>query len=335
VCGFGEILACFNSKGEAIWEYHYPRLDARDPTGGMRVYSVEGSARQLIFETTSEVTINSNIVEYGAHIFFVLAEGTRHTSYVTKMTRDSGEVVWTSCIDGFSGPFCIHNVSESELFLQNDKYFWLISEGGKKRNDFILDLDCTDCSSAVRISGNKFAVNSDFGIHVFEFCQPKEDTQPSIIISHNTEPRHVFLSHASEDKFAIVEPFYEACKRKGISAWYDAAEIRWGDSLVKKIEEGLATSKIVLLFISKDSLKKKWPENELTAALSQEICNNKLVLPLVLGLSGKELTNKHPLLAQKLYRRVERYNQSKLVDNEIIESIVSELFELLVDLKLY
>ena len=37
----------------------------------------------------------------------------------------------------------------------------------------------------------------------------------------------VFLSHASEDKAEFVEPLYRALIKRGLTAWFDRAEIEW------------------------------------------------------------------------------------------------------------
>ena len=44
----------------------------------------------------------------------------------------------------------------------------------------------------------------------------------------------VFISHASEDKEAVVIPLADALKMAGIKAWLDQQELRLGDSLTRK-----------------------------------------------------------------------------------------------------
>ena len=77
--------------------------------------------------------------------------------------------------------------------------------------------------------------------------------------------RDVFISHASEDKEAIVRPLTEALIAAGITVWFDEYEIRIGDSLRGKIDEGLACSRFGLLIISPNfcAKGKKWPKREL------------------------------------------------------------------------
>jgi len=68
-------------------------------------------------------------------------------------------------------------ISKKALLVQNDRYLWLIPENGKRQKKYVLDIDCTTCSDAVRIIENNYAVNSDLGIHVFELPQVSGKTK--------------------------------------------------------------------------------------------------------------------------------------------------------------
>lgn len=51
----------------------------------------------------------------------------------------------------------------------------------------------------------------------------------------------VFISHASEDKKTVAEPLARLLS-KHIRVWIDAGEIRPGDSLRERIDNGLSNS---------------------------------------------------------------------------------------------
>ncbi len=207
--------------------------------------------------------------------------------------------------------------------MQNDTSLWLIAEDGSITKEVELDLDCTSCSNLVKIENSTYVVLADMGLYEvqFDFKNLSEEAVPKMTGS----PRRVFLSHASEDKVAVVQPFYKECERKGVSAWLDAAQIQWGDPLVKKIEQGIGKSDVVLLFLSEDFLKKPWPLKELETALSLEINGRKAVLPLVLGLSHERLEAEHPFIASKLYRCIETYDPAVQVTGELIQELVNDL----------
>lgn len=94
----------------------------------------------------------------------------------------------------------------------------------------------------------------------------------------------VFICHASDDKETIARPLFEHLMRRGIHCWLDEAEIAWGESIVKKIQEGLTLAHYVIVILSAELLQKKWALRELQAALTLEIDSGKsVVLPLIVG----------------------------------------------------
>ena len=65
----------------------------------------------------------------------------------------------------------------------------------------------------------------------------------------------VFISHASEDKEDVVRPLAKSLKEKGISVWYDEFELKIGDSLRRKIDQGLSKSRFGIVVISRAFMK--------------------------------------------------------------------------------
>jgi len=96
----------------------------------------------------------------------------------------------------------------------------------------------------------------------------------------------------------------DAFMQSGISCWYDEAEIRWGDSIIQKINEGLAKSRYVVVVFSPAFVQKNWPQRELNAALNQEASTGEVkVLPLLVGTEDekKKILSQFPLLNDKRY----------------------------------
>ncbi|HLQ44017.1 MAG TPA: toll/interleukin-1 receptor domain-containing protein [Planctomycetaceae bacterium] len=67
----------------------------------------------------------------------------------------------------------------------------------------------------------------------------------------------VFLSHSSRDKDVIRE-LAERLKRDGLRVWFDQWEIKPGDSIPSKIEEGLEHSRVLVLCMSANALGSDW-----------------------------------------------------------------------------
>lgn len=119
------------------------------------------------------------------------------------------------------------------------------------------------------------------------------------------ETRDVFICHASQDKVDYVYPFMSALLARGITYWIDEAELRWGDKITNKINEGLTASTHVVVLLTESFLKKNWPQAELGSALNLEASAGQvIVLPLLVA-SEEIVFKQYPLLRDKLYLRWE------------------------------
>src|SRR6266480_5847307 len=76
-----------------------------------------------------------------------------------------------------------------------------------------------------------------------------------------------FLCHASEDKIEFVEPLAEEMRRLGLEVWYDKFVLKVGDSLLRKVDEGLSGSRFGVVVISPDFFRKNWTREELDGQL--------------------------------------------------------------------
>ncbi len=120
----------------------------------------------------------------------------------------------------------------------------------------------------------------------------------------SSDIKDVFICHAGEDKEKIVEPLVSALTKERISYWYDRAEIRWGDSLAQKVNQGLAISRFVIVVLTKIFVGKHWPRRELDSALNIEARSGVVkVLPLLSGTTQEreEIFREFPLLNDKYY----------------------------------
>ena len=119
-----------------------------------------------------------------------------------------------------------------------------------------------------------------------------------------TKQKEVFLCHASEDKRSVVIPLVAAFDRANITYWYDEAEIKWGDSITEKVNEGLRISRYVIVILSKSFVSKNWPQRELNAALNLEASSGEVrVLPLIVGNQQEQddILVAYPLLNDKSF----------------------------------
>src|SRR5262245_36933664 len=99
----------------------------------------------------------------------------------------------------------------------------------------------------------------------------------------------IFISYASEDARAVALPLAKALRTAGLSVWLDQDEVTLGDRLRLKISNGLADSSFVLVILSRASVDKKWPLDELNAAMALEKPGHKVVLPVRYNITQQEL----------------------------------------------
>jgi len=109
-----------------------------------------------------------------------------------------------------------------------------------------------------------------------------------------------FISHASEDKNDFVRELANALQIAGFTVWFDEFELKIGDSLRKKIDQGLINSDYGLVIISPDFIQKGWTEYELNGMTALEINGRKVILPIWHKVSKDEVLRFSPSLADKL-----------------------------------
>ncbi|WP_461789707.1 TIR domain-containing protein [Pedobacter sp.] len=109
-----------------------------------------------------------------------------------------------------------------------------------------------------------------------------------------------FISHASEDKEAFVRIFADGLRDEGFSVWYDEFELKIGDSLRKKIDQGLSKSKYGIVVVSPDFMKKNWTEYEFNGMIAREMNGQKVILPIWHKVTKDEVLAFSPSLADKM-----------------------------------
>lgn len=128
----------------------------------------------------------------------------------------------------------------------------------------------------------------------------------------------VFISHASEDKDAIVRPLAHELKSAGLSVWYDEFELKIGDSLRQKIDQGLARSRFGIVVLSPRFLSKGWTNYELDGIVSRSVDGQQVILPIWHEITKREVMDFSPSLADKVAR-----NTASFTVEEIAEEIAS------------
>lgn len=130
----------------------------------------------------------------------------------------------------------------------------------------------------------------------------------------------IFISHASEDKDKIVRPLANALIAEGLSVWYDEFSLKIGDSLRRKIDQGLSKSRVGLVVLSPSFISKGWTNYELDGIITKAVSGEQILLPIWHQITKQEVMDYSPTLADKLARSTAMHT---------IEEIAKEISDLL------
>lgn len=135
----------------------------------------------------------------------------------------------------------------------------------------------------------------------------------------------VFVSHAWEDKDSFVNEFVEELQKLDLSVWYDTSQMKWGDSMRAKIDDGLKKSKFGVVVLSPDYIKdgKYWTKAELDGLFQLESINGKMLLPVWHNLTKKEVVAYSPIIASKLAMTTASMTPSEIA-NELAKLLTTE-----------
>jgi len=146
------------------------------------------------------------------------------------------------------------------------------------------------------------------------------EARGSAVAAKSGLARDVFISYASEDKEAVAKPIAQELRSRGFTVWYDDYEIKLGDSIPKKIDEGLGSSRFGVVVLSPSYFAKNWPKKELEALLAREADEGvKVVLPVWHQVTAEDVRNHSKILATKRAARMS--DGVKAVVDQIVEVI--------------
>jgi hypothetical protein len=142
--------------------------------------------------------------------------------------------------------------------------------------------------------------------HGVDLGYPRAPATPRPVVASTTAEGQIagydfFLSHASEDKETIARPLYNALTAAGVTVWSDQAVLKIGDSLRRKIDEGLAKCTYGIVIISPNFLAKEWPQRELDGLVALEVQSGKTkILPIWHEIDRDTLARRSPVLADRV-----------------------------------
>jgi hypothetical protein len=122
------------------------------------------------------------------------------------------------------------------------------------------------------------------------------DREKVVIAQPSEVKSRVFICYSHQDS-PFVDRLVNDLSSRGIKIWLDKWEIKVGDSITEKINQGIKQNDYLIIVLSKASVKSEWVRRELDAALMKELKKKAVVvLPLLL-----EECDIPPLIANKKY----------------------------------
>ena len=201
-----------------------------------------------------------------------------------------------------------------------------ISEKRKKRNDANLRLQKAMQNEQKKQISETKRLQELYEKRIGEL-QKQLIPQQNITVEDDgvNEPKYdVFVSHAWEDKETFVDEFVDELRVLGVKVWYDKSQIKWGDSMRSKIDEGLSKSRFGVAILSPDYIAehKYWTKAELDGLFQLESINGKMLLPIWHNLTKQQVMKFSPVIASKL-----AMNTATMTPKEIAEELVKLLPE--------
>ncbi|NOV30801.1 toll/interleukin-1 receptor domain-containing protein [Methylomonas sp. ZR1] len=149
-----------------------------------------------------------------------------------------------------------------QLFRRREQLFWLLSplKGNSVEGDIRVDA-----------LEELHLVDSILGDRLF-----------AARLTQSERGAKLFLSHSSKDK-GFVRGLAVDLKHIGHQVWLDEWEILIGESIPKRVAEGLEDSDFVAVVLSKSAVESRWVENEWHSKYWDEINQERVaVLPILI-----------------------------------------------------
>lgn len=167
--------------------------------------------------------------------------------------------------------------------------------------------------------GNDYLVAPDVVVYR-ELFEDDEINQNQCIVDNDVS-KMADIRKVNGGKEAVVRPLANALKEKGLNVWYDEFELKIGDSLRRKIDQGLAKSRFGIVVISRSFIKKGWTNYELDGLMTKAISGQQTLLPIWHDITKQEVIDYSPSLADKVARNTSQETVEEIA-NEIADMIL-------------
>lgn len=110
--------------------------------------------------------------------------------------------------------------------------------------------------------------------------------------------RDVFLCHAWDDRKGAAKDLHDQLETRGVSVWFSEKDVPLGTSLLREIDRGLAKSRVGIVLVTPNFLRRIRGESIADRELSALLAREQLV-PIVHGTTFEALRDESPLLGSR------------------------------------
>jgi TIR domain len=135
-----------------------------------------------------------------------------------------------------------------------------------------------------------------------------------------SKPKDIFISHATEDKDEVARPIAERLEETGWEVWFDEFELQIGDSLRRRIDDGLAQCRFGAVILSPHFLgRKQWTEHELDGLMTRQVSDGTtVILPIWHEVEFDDVAKYSPSLAGQVATRTSKGLGVVVADLDIV-----------------
>lgn len=128
--------------------------------------------------------------------------------------------------------------------------------------------------------------------------QELEPVRQNVEKQTTIDRRDYFLCHAWDDRQGSAKQLHDLLDQRGVKVWFSEKDIALGVPFVREIDKGLAKSKVGLVLVTPNFLKRIQGEGVADKELSVLLQQGQLI-PIIHGTSYEALREVSPMLASR------------------------------------
>lgn len=128
--------------------------------------------------------------------------------------------------------------------------------------------------------------------------QELEPVRANVEKQASLDLRDIFLCHAWDDRQGAAKDLYDLLKTQGVKVWFSEEDIRLGVPFLREIDKGLAKSRVGIVLVTPNFLKRIRGESIADKELSVLLQQGQLV-PIMHGTTFDALREVSPMLASR------------------------------------